>query len=119
MTPAKEPVAFLGIGTMGHVMAASALRAGIETIVWNRDPEATRDLTDVGVQAANSTSQRRATSRHRRHDGDGCGRGLVDRQGAGDARSTRPRRHLGADEHDRRRRGSTESSLWLKLNVLT
>ena len=54
MAPAKEPVAFLGIGTMGHTMAASALRAGIETIVWNRDPEATRDLTDVGAQAANS-----------------------------------------------------------------
>ena len=28
----------LGIGAMGHGMAASALRAGIPTIVWNRDP---------------------------------------------------------------------------------
>lgn len=49
MTSAKEPVAFLGIGTMGHGMAASALRAGIPTIVWNRNPEATRDLTDRGA----------------------------------------------------------------------
>ena len=48
MTPAKEPVAFLGIGTMGHAMAASALRAGIPTIVWNRNPEATRDLAELG-----------------------------------------------------------------------
>lgn len=52
MAPAKEPVAFLGIGTMGHAMATSALRAGIETIVWNRDSEATRDLTDLGAAAA-------------------------------------------------------------------
>ncbi len=52
MAPAKEPVAFLGIGTMGHAMATSALRAGIETIVWNRDPEATLDLTELGAEAA-------------------------------------------------------------------
>jgi len=47
MAPAKEQVAFLGIGTMGHGMATSALRAGIPTIVWNRDPGATRDLADL------------------------------------------------------------------------
>ena len=52
MTPPKEPVAFLGIGTMGHAMASCAVRAGIPTIVWNRDPGATRDLTDLGAQAA-------------------------------------------------------------------
>ncbi len=52
MAPAREPVAFLGIGTMGHAMASSALRSGIETIVWNRDPEAIRDLTDLGAEAA-------------------------------------------------------------------
>jgi 3-hydroxyisobutyrate dehydrogenase len=52
MAPAKEPVAFLGIGTMGHAMATSALRAGIPTIVWNRDPEATRDLADLGATVA-------------------------------------------------------------------
>ncbi len=52
MAQAKEPVAFLGIGTMGHAMATSALRAGIPTIVWNRDPEATRDLADLGAQVA-------------------------------------------------------------------
>jgi 3-hydroxyisobutyrate dehydrogenase len=52
MAPAKEPVAFLGIGTMGHAMAISALRAGIPTIVWNRDPETTRDLVDLGAEVA-------------------------------------------------------------------
>jgi 3-hydroxyisobutyrate dehydrogenase len=52
MAPLKEPVAFLGIGTMGHAMATSALRAGIPTIVWNRDPGAIRDLTGLGAEAA-------------------------------------------------------------------
>jgi 3-hydroxyisobutyrate dehydrogenase len=52
MAPAKEPVVFLGIGTMGHGMAISALRAGIPTIVWNRDPGATRDLADLGAEVA-------------------------------------------------------------------
>lgn len=52
MPPAKEPVAFLGIGTMGHAMATSALRAGIPTIVWNRDPGATRDLAEHGAEVA-------------------------------------------------------------------
>ena len=52
MAPGKEPVAFLGIGTMGHAMATNALRAGIPTIVWNRDPGATRDLGDLGAEKA-------------------------------------------------------------------
>ena len=56
MTPAKEPVAFLGIGTMGHAMATSALRAGIPTIVWNRNPEATRDLADRGAEVAETAA---------------------------------------------------------------
>ncbi len=52
MAPAKEPVAFVGIGTMGHAMATSALRARLPTIVWNRDPRATRDLADLGAEVA-------------------------------------------------------------------
>ena len=44
--------AFLGIGSMGHGMAMGALRAGIPTIVWNRDPEATRDLAESGADVA-------------------------------------------------------------------
>ena len=36
MATTREPVAVLGIGAMGHGMAASALRAGIQVIVWNR-----------------------------------------------------------------------------------
>jgi 3-hydroxyisobutyrate dehydrogenase len=52
MAQGKESVAFLGIGTMGHAMAARALGAGIPTIVWNRDPVATRDLADLGAEVA-------------------------------------------------------------------
>jgi 3-hydroxyisobutyrate dehydrogenase len=49
-----EPVAFLGIGTMGHAMATRALGAGIPTIVWNRNPDATGDLADLGAEVAES-----------------------------------------------------------------
>ena len=51
-----ENVAFLGIGTMGHAMATSALRAGIPTIVWNRDAAATQDLADLGAEVAESAA---------------------------------------------------------------
>jgi 3-hydroxyisobutyrate dehydrogenase len=51
-----EPVAVLGIGAMGHGMAASALRAGIPTIVWNREIEATRDLAGRGAQVAETAA---------------------------------------------------------------
>ena len=32
-------IAVLGLGTMGRAMAGSALRNGISTVVWNRDPD--------------------------------------------------------------------------------
>jgi len=35
-------------------MATSALRAGIPTIVWNRTPEATRDLAQLGAEVADT-----------------------------------------------------------------
>jgi len=56
MAPTQEPVAFLGIGTMGHAMASSTLRAGIPTIVWNRDAMATRDLAVLGAAVAETPS---------------------------------------------------------------
>ena len=52
MAGTREPVAVLGIGAMGHGMAASALRAGIPTIVWNRNLEAARDLAELGAEVA-------------------------------------------------------------------
>jgi 3-hydroxyisobutyrate dehydrogenase len=56
MAPTQERVAVLGIGTMGHGMAVSALRAGIPTIVWNREPDATRDLAGLGAEVAESAA---------------------------------------------------------------
>src|SRR5829696_4663566 len=56
MEPMHEPVAVLGIGAMGHGMATSALRAGIKTIVWNRNPAAIRDLADLGAEVAETAA---------------------------------------------------------------
>ena len=56
MAGTHEPVAVLGIGAMGHGMAASALRAGIPTIVWNRRLEATRDLAELGAEVAGTAA---------------------------------------------------------------
>src|SRR5882672_12650330 len=56
MARTQGPVAVLGIGAMGHGMAISALRAGIPTIVWNRTPEATRDLRDLGAEVAETAA---------------------------------------------------------------
>jgi 3-hydroxyisobutyrate dehydrogenase len=52
MAGTHEAVAVLGIGAMGHGMAASALRAGIPTIVWDRRMGATRDLAELGAHNA-------------------------------------------------------------------
>jgi 3-hydroxyisobutyrate dehydrogenase len=41
---------------MGHGLATSALRAGIPTIVWDRRPEATRDLAELGADVADSAA---------------------------------------------------------------
>jgi len=56
MAATGEPVAILGVGTMGRGMAASALRAGISTIVWDRHPEATRDLAERGAEVAETAA---------------------------------------------------------------
>src|SRR5215203_1076328 len=53
----QDPVAVLGIGAMGHGMAASALRAGIPTVVWNRDLAATRDLAELGADVAETAAE--------------------------------------------------------------
>jgi len=57
MAGMAETVAVLGVGTMGHGMAASAVRAGIPVIVWDRDPEATRDLAERGAEVAPSAAE--------------------------------------------------------------
>ena len=56
MSRTQNPIAVLGIGAMGHGMATSALRAGIPTIVWNRTPDATRDLAELGAEVAETAA---------------------------------------------------------------
>ncbi len=56
MASTDEPVAVLGIGAMGHGMAMNTLRAGIPTVVWNRRPEATRELAERGADVADSAA---------------------------------------------------------------
>jgi 3-hydroxyisobutyrate dehydrogenase len=41
---------------MGHGMATSALRAGLPTVVWNREPEATKDLAELGADVADTAA---------------------------------------------------------------
>ncbi|HEY5319523.1 MAG TPA: NAD(P)-dependent oxidoreductase [Galbitalea sp.] len=57
MADIHEPVAILGIGAMGHGLANSVLRAGIPTVVWDRRPEATRDLAQLGAEVADSAAE--------------------------------------------------------------
>jgi 3-hydroxyisobutyrate dehydrogenase len=47
-----ERVAFLGLGTMGSVMAANLARAGFPLVVWNRTPGRAPELTELGVETA-------------------------------------------------------------------
>jgi len=56
MTGSAESVAVIGVGTMGHGMAQSALRAGIPTVVWDRSPEPTRSLAQAGAIVAESAA---------------------------------------------------------------
>ena len=89
MTPGREPVAFLGIGTMGHGMATSALRAGIPTVVWNRNSRGNPRPRRSWRGGRRNPRRRSATGRHCRHDGDGRGRRPRDRQRPGHARGAR------------------------------
>jgi 3-hydroxyisobutyrate dehydrogenase len=56
MAITPETIAVLGTGTMGHAMATNALRAGIPTIVWNREPETNLDLADLGAEVADTAA---------------------------------------------------------------
>ncbi|HLX78074.1 MAG TPA: NAD(P)-dependent oxidoreductase [Acidimicrobiales bacterium] len=55
-------LAVLGLGTMGGAMARSALRAGISTIVWNREFEAARPFEELGAEIAKSAADAAASA---------------------------------------------------------
>jgi 3-hydroxyisobutyrate dehydrogenase len=50
-------VAFLGLGLMGRPMASNLARAGTELVVWNRSPERTTPLAELGASVADSAGQ--------------------------------------------------------------
>jgi 3-hydroxyisobutyrate dehydrogenase len=56
MTPQAPRLAVLGLGTMGGAMAGNALRSGIPTVVWNREPRAADRLRDQGADVAPSAA---------------------------------------------------------------
>jgi len=45
-------IAFLGLGAMGHNMAANLLKSGHPLHVWNRSPEPVQALVESGAKAA-------------------------------------------------------------------
>jgi len=55
---ANRPVrlAVLGLGTMGQGMTSSALRAGIPTVVWNRNTEEARSFADRGAEVSSKAA---------------------------------------------------------------
>jgi 3-hydroxyisobutyrate dehydrogenase len=56
MVEAQNRIAVLGTGAMGHGMATSALRAGIQTVVWNLEPEPAKDLAQIGAEVAETAA---------------------------------------------------------------
>ena len=58
--PSENPmpsIAVLGLGVMGHAMAVNARRAGLPTVVWNRTPQRTHALVELGARAADSAAE--------------------------------------------------------------
>jgi 3-hydroxyisobutyrate dehydrogenase len=51
-----ETVAILGLGAMGHGLAASASRAGIPTVGWDQDGDRTSGITSLGARSADSAA---------------------------------------------------------------
>jgi 3-hydroxyisobutyrate dehydrogenase len=104
MVRTQELVAVLGIGAMGHGMATSALRAGIPTIVWNREPAATRDLAGLGADVAETAAvaaRRAAIVVTMVTDADAV---MSIARDQGMLAALAPGADLGADEHHRRGR---------------
>jgi 3-hydroxyisobutyrate dehydrogenase len=56
MTNRTPRLAVLGLGTMGQGMANSALRAGIPTAVWNRDPDVARRFAERGAEVMSTAA---------------------------------------------------------------
>jgi 3-hydroxyisobutyrate dehydrogenase-like beta-hydroxyacid dehydrogenase len=53
----KQKVAFVGLGRMGHPMAAHVLKAGFSLRVWNRTPEKANSLVASGATLAKGPAE--------------------------------------------------------------
>jgi len=50
-------IGFIGLGRMGHHVAANLLKAGHQVTVWNRSPEPVKALVALGAAAANTPQE--------------------------------------------------------------
>lgn len=50
-------IGFLGLGNMGQAIAANLLIGGHELVVWNRSPQATEPLVELGAKAVTEPAQ--------------------------------------------------------------
>lgn len=50
-------IGFVGLGIMGHAMAENLVRAGFDTVVWNRTAAKADDLVAMGASLATTPSQ--------------------------------------------------------------
>lgn len=50
-------IGFLGLGAMGHGMAANLIKAGHQVTVWNRSPEAAKPLAALGASVASTPAE--------------------------------------------------------------
>lgn len=55
-SPAKPPIAFIGLGKMGHAMAANLQRSGYPLVVWNRTAEKAAPFRAAGAVVAETAA---------------------------------------------------------------
>ena len=72
-TPGNETdvitVAVVGVGTMGYAMAVNLRKAGLSTVVWDRNPSVAAPLAGLGASVRGNGVRRRGIRRRRDHDG--------------------------------------------------
>jgi len=56
-TTDRQSIAFIGLGRMGHPMAARVLKAGFPLTVWNRTPQKANSLVASGATLAESPAE--------------------------------------------------------------
>ena len=57
LTNSNMNISFLGLGIMGSRMAANLLQNGTSLTVWNRSPEASQPMADLGATVASSAAE--------------------------------------------------------------